>query len=131
MSLRARGQHRFGSESKPNDLTLTRRNGQWFVSVTLRVPEEACARQRKADRRRGVDFGVTDWATFDDEQIIANPRWLCEELPKLADLQRQRARKRRGSVRHGRLGQRVARLHDRIAYRLQADGSWRRERLAP
>ncbi|CQR27601.1 conserved hypothetical protein [Thiomonas arsenitoxydans] len=113
--IRARGQHRFGSESKPNDLTLTRRNGQWFVSVTLRVPEEACARQRKADRCRGVDFGVTDWATFDDGQIIANPRWLREELPKLADLQRQRARKRRGSVRHGRLGQRVARLHDRIA----------------
>jgi pyridoxamine 5'-phosphate oxidase len=26
---------------------------------------------------------------------------------------------------------RASRLHDRIAYRLQADGSWRRERLAP
>ena len=39
MSLRARGRHRFGPDAKPNDITLTRRNGQWFVSGTLRVPE--------------------------------------------------------------------------------------------
>ena len=38
MSLRARGRHRFGVEARPNDITLTRRNGYWFVSVTLRVP---------------------------------------------------------------------------------------------
>ena len=37
MSIRLRGQHRFGSEAKPNDLTITRKNGEWFASVTLRV----------------------------------------------------------------------------------------------
>jgi putative transposase len=115
MSIRARGRHRFGGDAKPNDITLTRRNGQWFVSVTLRVPDAACARQRTGDARRGVDFGVTDWATFDDGQTIANPRWMREELPQLATLQRQRARKRKGSIRYKRLSQRVARLHDRIA----------------
>ncbi|MDE2256027.1 MAG: transposase [Betaproteobacteria bacterium] len=114
MSIRARGRHRFGVEAKPNDITVTRRNGAWFVSVTLRVPDEACARQRTGDQRRGVDFGVTDWATFDDGRTIDNPRWLREELPRLAALQRQRARKRKGSVRYKRLSQRVARLHDRI-----------------
>lgn len=115
MSIRARGQHRFGADAKPNDITLARRNGQWFVSVTLRVPEEACARQRTGDARRGVDFGVSAWATFDDGQTIANPRWMREELPRLAALQRQRARKKKGSLRYKRLGQRVARLHNRIA----------------
>ncbi|WP_038167583.1 RNA-guided endonuclease TnpB family protein [Thiomonas sp. FB-Cd] len=114
MSIRARGQHRFGADAKPDDITLTRRNDQWFVSVTLRVPEEACARQRTDDQRRGVDFGINDWATFDDGQTIANPRWMREELPRLAALQRQRARKRKGSIRYKRLSQRVARLHDRI-----------------
>ncbi len=115
MSIRARGQHRFGIDAKPNDITLTRRNGQWFVSVTLRVPDAACARQRTDEQRRGVDFGINDWATFDDGQTIANPRWVRVELPRLAALQRQRARKRRGSVRHKRLGMDIARLHDRIA----------------
>ncbi|WP_231480545.1 transposase [Thiomonas sp. FB-Cd] len=82
--------------------------------MTLRVPDAACARERTGDFRRGVDFGVNDWATFDDGQIIANPRWLREELLRLAALQRQRARKRRGSIRHKRLGSAIARLHDRI-----------------
>ncbi len=114
MSIRARGQHRFGADAKPNDITLTRRNGAWFVSVTLRVPEEACARQRTDDQRRGVDFGVSAWATFDDGQIIANPRWVREELPRLAALQRSRARKKKGSLRFKRLGQRIGCLHERI-----------------
>ena len=115
MSIRARGRHRFGAQAKPNDITLTRRNGQWFASVTLRVPDDVCARQRTDSMRRGVDFGITDGATFDDGQTIANPRWLRTELPKLAALQRQRARKKRGSVRFKRLGRRIAALHDRTS----------------
>ena len=94
MSLRARGRHRFGIEAQPNDITLTRRNGHWFVSVTLRVPDAACARQCTDDQRRGLDFGITDWATFDDGQPVQNPRWVREELPRLAALQRERARKK-------------------------------------
>ncbi len=114
LSIRARGRHRFGPDAKPNDITLTRRNSQWFVSVTLRIPDEACARERTEEQRRGVDFGVTDWATFDDGQTLPNPRWVREELPRLAALQRERARKRKGSLRHRRLGESIARLHDRI-----------------
>ncbi|WP_031406209.1 RNA-guided endonuclease TnpB family protein [Thiomonas sp. FB-Cd] len=117
LSIRARGRHRFGPDAKPNDITLTRRNGQWFVSVTLRVPDATCARQRTGDQRRGVDFGINDWATFDDGRTIDNPRWLREELPRLAALQRQRARKKNGSLRFKRLGRRIARLHERIGNR--------------
>lgn len=115
LMLRARGQHRFGGEAKPNDLTILRKNGEWFASVTLRVPQAACARERTDHQHRGVDFGLTDWATFDNGETIANPRWLRNELPRLADLQRQRARKKKGSMRCRRLTQKVSRLHERIA----------------
>jgi len=37
MSIRARGRHRFGDGAMPNDLTIMRKNGEWFASVTLRV----------------------------------------------------------------------------------------------
>ncbi len=115
-SIRARGRHRFGIEVKPNDITLTRRNGHWFASGTLRVPDAASALARTGDQHRGVDFGITDWATFDGGQTIANPRWMREELPKLAALQRQRSRRRKGALRDMRLSHSsIARLHDRIA----------------
>ena len=115
LKLRTRGQHRFGGEAKPNDLTITRKNGEWFASVTLRVPEAACARVRTDHQHRGIDFGITDWATFDNGEKLDNPRWIREELPKLAALQRARARKRKGSVRYKRLSQQAARLHERVA----------------
>ena len=115
MSIRLRGKHRFGPEAKPNDLTITRKNGEWLASVTLRVPEPACARERTDHKHRGVDFGLTDWATFDDGETIENPRWMLDELPKLAALQRARAKKKRGSVRYKRLSRHTARLHERIA----------------
>ncbi|MBB5428808.1 putative transposase [Paraburkholderia sp. JPY158] len=115
LSLRARGKHRFGEGVKPNDLTITRRNGQWFASITLRVSAEACARQRTGDDHRGVDFGVTDWATFDNGETIANPRFVQNELPKLAQLQRERACKKKGSARYKRLSVQISTLHERIA----------------
>lgn len=114
LMLRARGQHRFGGNARPNDLTITSKNGEWFASITLRVPEADCARERSDHHRRGVDFGLTDWATFDNGETIANPRWTRNELPRLADLQRQRARKKKGSVRYKRLSRQAARLHERI-----------------
>lgn len=114
LMLRARGQHRFGGEAKLNDLTISRKNGEWFASVTLRVPEAACARVRTDHQYRGIDFGITDWATFDNGKTLANPRWTREELSKLAALQRARAKKRKGSGRYMRLSQQAARLHERI-----------------
>ena len=122
MMIRARGRHRF-DEFKPNDLTLTRRRNhatgkdQWYASVTLRVPASACSRARTSDGEIGVDLGVNHWASFDDGSQIDNPRWLRESLPQLADLQRQRARKKRGSHRYRRLSQQISRLHLRITDR--------------
>jgi putative transposase len=114
MMIRARGRHRFGLDAVPNDLTITRKNGEWHASITLRVPETACARERSDTEHRGVDFGINDWATFDNGQTIANPRWVRNELPKLAAVQRQQARKRKGSLRYKRLGKLAAALHERI-----------------
>ena len=122
MSMRARGRHRFGDGAKPNDLTIIRRNGEWFASVTLRVSAHACARVRKGDGHRGVDFGINAWATFDNGETIANPRFVRNEMPRMAHLQRQQARKTRGSIRYKRLGRQVAKLHERI-------GNLRREFL--
>ncbi|PIP80597.1 MAG: transposase [Gammaproteobacteria bacterium CG22_combo_CG10-13_8_21_14_all_40_8] len=113
MMIRARGKHRF-VEFRPNDVTILRKNGEWFASVTLRVPETACARQRTGDQQRGIDFGVSDWATFEDGRTVENPRFLRNELPKLAGLQRQRARKKKGSCRYRRLTKQIGRLHQRI-----------------
>lgn len=113
MMIRVRGKHRF-AEFTPNDLTISRKNGKWFASVTLRVSEEVCARQRTDHQQRGIDLGVNDWATFDNGETIKNPRFVRKELPRLAELQRQRARKKKGSCRYKRLTKQIGKLHERI-----------------
>ena len=114
MMIRVRGKHRFGEGVAPNDLTITRKNGEWFASITLRVSEAVCARERTDHQHRGADFGINDWVTFDNGVTVENPRWVRHELPRLADLQRQRARKTKGSIRYKRLSQQTARLYERI-----------------
>lgn len=115
--IRARGGHRFDpSVVLPNDLTLTKRSdGSWHASVTLRVSSEACARKRRANEVVGVDLGVSTWATFDDGRAIENPRFLREAMPAIAQLQSERARKRKGSIRYRRLTKRIAKAHQDVA----------------
>nr|WP_315591891.1 transposase [uncultured Cupriavidus sp.] len=79
----------------------------------------ACPYRR---RSLGVDFGLNDGATFSSGETTANPRSVRNEMPRPAELQRQRARKTRGSVRDKRLGMQLARVHEAI-------GNLRREFL--
>lgn len=115
MTIRARGQHRFGEDVKFNDLTIMHKNGEWFASVTLKVPEANCARDRKDNQYKGVDFGTINWATFEDGENIENPRWLRNESPQLAKLQRSRDKKSKGSIRYKRLSKKINRLHERVS----------------
>lgn len=114
--IRARGQHRFDNFVY-NDLTISRRGETWWASVTLRVEETHCARERLSDDQLGIDFGVSAWATTSAGKEVPNPRHLREELQHLARLQRAKARKKRGSLRHKRLGRQIARLHEAIGNR--------------
>ena len=55
MSIRARGRRRFGGGARPNDVTIMRRNGEWFASVTLRVSADTAT--LLAQRRQPVLAG--------------------------------------------------------------------------
>lgn len=120
MMIRGRGKHRFDN-AKPNDITLMQRRdprtgqSQWWASVTLRVPDTTCARERTGDKQVGVDFGLAHWANFDDGTAIDNPRWVRNAAGTLTNLQRRRARKRKGSYRYRQLSYRIGRLHRNIA----------------
>lgn len=116
LCIRARGMSRFAA-FEANDLTIKRvRPGVWEASITLRVSESDCRRERTGHEIRGFDQGLTDRLTFDDGTVVPNSRLLRNKLDELADLQRQRARCKRGSRRFKALGVCVAKLHRHIAH---------------
>lgn len=115
--IRARGICRFDAYV-PNDLTVKRvRQGVWETSITLRVTETACARERTANGIRAFDQGITDRMVFDDGETIDNPRWYRESMTALEALQQDRAKCRSGSRRHRKLTVAIAKLHLSISNR--------------
>ncbi len=103
MPIRARERHRFGPEAKSNDIALTRRNGQWFVSVTLRVPGAAYAGERTGEQRRGCISASTTGRRSAMEGLFRTRAGCVSSCPSW----------RRCGAR--RLSYSIARLRERIA----------------
>ena len=114
--IRARGLSRF-AEFKPNDFTIRYQHGEWFASVTVRVAEEQCERERTDNKQRGFDLGLEQLVTFDDGEVIENPRWLRVSLDRIGELQRKRAHHKKGSSRWRQFSRKIASIHEKIAHK--------------
>jgi hypothetical protein len=109
LMLRVRGMSRFDA-FEANDLTLKRiRKGDgkklavWEASITLRVSESDCARERTGHDIACFDQGLTDRLVFDNGEKVENTRLLRNRLDELAELQQARSRCTKGSRQYQRL----------------------------
>jgi putative transposase len=109
--VRIRGKAR--TPGTPKTLDVSRRGDAWYASIVL-----ACAPERKhGTRRRGYDWGVESFLTFDDGEIVENPRWVREAEERLVEIQRLLARKTKGSRSWKKVKRLIAGLHRKIASR--------------
>jgi putative transposase len=106
-------------EGRIKTVTVSRTpSGKHFVSllvedesqVPVPVPETE-------DRAVGVDLGLHDYLTLSTGEKIPHPHWLEQELQRLKRLQRQLARKAKGSKNREKVRRQIARLHERVANR--------------
>ena len=94
-------------------MTISRRAGCWYASLTLeREPPTVCRPKRGVV---GVDLGVKELATLSDGTVIPNPHALDTKLKALRKAQQALSRKTKGSARHGKAKERVARLYARVS----------------
>jgi len=91
------------------------RVGNWYVIFQVELPDVEFVPNGKPDV--GIDMGLEYFASLSTGEQIGNPRWFREAEEELADLQRRRARCRRGSRRYRELTRRIAGLHQHIANR--------------
>jgi putative transposase len=103
--------------SPPSSVTVIREpDGHYYVSFVVDVqptPLPAVAREV------GVDLGIARLAICVDttgaRRDIANPRHLARKLRKLARLEREKARRVRGSANRAKIRRRVAVQHGKVA----------------
>lgn len=87
-------------------------SGKYFVSILV---ETEIAELPKLTTKVGIDVGIKDFAVTSDGDIYANPKVLRRSEKRLAKLQRQLAKKTKGSKNRAKARVKVARLHEKIA----------------
>lgn len=94
-------------------VSVSYRAGCWYASLTVEREPSSPAHTRKRGAV-GIDLGIKHLATLSDGTVIPNPRALDARLKALRKAQKALSRKTKGSVRHGKAKERVARLYARV-----------------
>jgi len=94
---------------------ITRRNGRWYVSLALDLPNTNVPRE-PTGRQVGVDVGLKNIAVLSTGEFIQNPRWMQINLAKLRRLQRHASRQVKGNQRQRKTYQQIAKLYEHIEH---------------
>ena len=101
-------------------IAVKREGSRWYVVLSCDdVPAETLP---VTGAVVGIDLGVASLVTTSDGEHVANPRHLAATADRLADAQRDLARKKRGSKRRRKAVARVATLHAKVR-RQRLDGA--------
>ncbi|SFE70079.1 transposase, IS605 OrfB family, central region [Paenibacillus algorifonticola] len=87
--------------------------GNYYASVLV---ETDIGQLPKLDTKMGVDLGLKDFAITSQGEIIANPTYLRKSEKRLAKLQKDLSRKKKGSHNRHKARLKVAKLHEKISH---------------
>lgn len=95
------------------NVTVSESCGKWFVSIsTLQQVEQPV---HQSISTVGLDWGVVNFVTMSDGEIVDGCQPLKQMLPKLAKLQRRMARKKKFSRNWRKAKAKVSKLFSKIA----------------
>lgn len=88
-------------------------SGKYYVSLICEC--EDFAPLPEIDKQVGLDLGISTLVTTSDGEFIANPKTLKKYEDKLARLQRELARKERGSHNYEKTRIKIAKVYEKIS----------------
>jgi len=99
--------------AKPSRVTVSKdASGRYFVSILV---EENIQTLPMTNKTIGIDLGVKSFLITSKGEVIDNPKYYVKAEKKRAKLQRQHAKKKKGSKNRDKARQKVAKHHARIA----------------
>jgi putative transposase len=97
-------------------VTITERAGRWYASINVEAPEPK--KVETTNDILGIDLGVNMLAVLSDgTPPYENHRYLERRLVRLKNLNRELARRKKGSNRRRKTKLRLSKVYDRIANR--------------
>ena len=96
-----------------SNVTVSESCGKWYVSV--QTEREVETPQHPSTSAVGMDWGVVNFVTLSDGEVVDHCQPLKKFLPKLAKLQRRMARKKKFSKNWRKAKARISKLHTKVA----------------
>ena len=96
-----------------NNITISEACGRWFLSI--QTEREVEKPQHPSTSAVGMDWGVVNFATLSDGEVIDQCQPLKKFLPKLAKLQRRLVKKKKFSKNWRKAKARITQLHTKVA----------------
>ncbi|WP_254564909.1 transposase [Oscillatoria sp. HE19RPO] len=96
----------------PQNVTISKRAGDWYISFKIDVEPEATPKVRE---RIGVDLGIKTLATLSDGKTYPNPKAYRHAQKKLAKLQKELNRRQKGGKNREKTKLKLAKVHRCIA----------------
>ena len=90
------------------------KSGCYTLSVLVDINDKELVKFNKTKRDVGIDLGVKDFAITSDGEVFENKRFYNKDEKKLAKLQRQLSKKRKGSSNFNKQCKRIARVFEAI-----------------
>jgi putative transposase len=87
-------------------------SGKWYAIFTA---DEEVAPKKNIGKEVGIDLGLKSFATLSNREVVSNPRHLHKHEDKLAFLQRNLSRCKKGSKNRYKAKHKVALLHEKVA----------------
>ena len=90
------------------------KSGNFFLSILVDIPESEYVRFKKTGKQVGIDLGVKDFVITSDGVVFENKHFFKKEEAKIARLQRQLSRKKKGSNNRDKQRIRLAKAFERL-----------------
>ena len=90
------------------------KSGCYTLSVLIEMNDNEFVKFNKTSRDVGIDLGVKDFVITSDGEVFENKRFFKNDEKKLAKLQRQLSKKRKGSSNFNKQCKRIARVFEAL-----------------
>jgi len=93
------------------------KSGCYTLSILMDIPQNEFVKFNKTSRDVGIDLGIKDFVITSDGDVFENKHFYKKDEKKLAKLQRQLSKKRKGSSNFNKQCKRIARVFETITHK--------------
>ena len=91
------------------------KSGNYFLSILVDINDNELVKFNKTSRDVGIDLGVKDFVITSDGEVFDNKHFYKKDEKRIAKLQRQLSKKRKGSSNFHKQCKRIARVFETIS----------------